>query len=394
MADKQETRWHGLDALRVVMTLTVVLFHSSLTYSDRDWGQLWPLKDPNAKSAFFDVVADLIHTFDMPIFFAIAGFSAASLYFQRGSEAMIKNRVLRLLVPFVLAWLALYPLVTFLFAYGNEVMAANPNAFSDTQHFIAHGGLLSELQTYHLWYLYLLMGYCTLFWLGARLLKIPAEAQSRGADALFGRLLGHPFAPLAFAPVTMATLLWMGLPYIDVTLSFVPKITVVVCHAVFFGFGWMLYRRRDRVPVMAARWRWYLGVAGALALIRGLHYLIFSRYLPLDRPDIFLSGVLTSGVLTWLCLFGLIGLFHTKFNGYMPRIRFLSEASYWIYLAHHPFTILLPILIAPLPWPPFLKVPFVFFGALSLTLLTYQLFVRRGFIGRLLNGRRHTRDAA
>ncbi len=86
--------------------------------------------------------------------------------------------------------------------------------------------------------------------------------------------------------------------------------------------------------------------------------------------------------------FGLMGLFRHFFSAENKRLRYMSDASYWLYLMHLPFVILLQIFTASLPLPAWLKIVLVTGVVTGVLLATYQWFVRYTFIGKILNGPR------
>ena len=71
-----------------------------------------------------------------------------------------------------------------------------------------------------------------------------------------------------------------------------------------------------------------------------------------------------------------------------PRLRYLSDASYWMYLAHLPLCILGQGLIRNWPGPALVKLPLLSVVLILILLLSYQLLVRHTWVGRLLNGPR------
>ena len=91
----------------------------------------------------------------------------------------------------------------------------------------------------------------------------------------------------------------------------------------------------------------------------------------------------------WFLAYGLIGIFLRHMDGPSRSWRYMADASYWIYIVHVPFVMLLPLLLAKVPLPGLLKLALVSVAAISLILVTYHYFVRPTFIGRQLNGRRH-----
>ena len=99
-----------------------VMLHSIISYGAVDYGAAWPYKDA-ATTGFADVAVIFIHVFRMPIFFVLAGFFAALLYVRRGTVGLLRNRATRIVVPFAVGWLLLYPAVLagFAFAAGGKL---------------------------------------------------------------------------------------------------------------------------------------------------------------------------------------------------------------------------------------------------------------------------------
>lgn len=77
-----------------------------------------------------------------------------------------------------------------------------------------------------------------------------------------------------------------------------------------------------------------------------------------------------------------------------PRIRYVSDASYWIYIIHLPVVMALQTAVAQVGLPWFVKYPLILLVAYPLTLVSYRYLVRYTFIGRLLNGRRRKGESA
>jgi peptidoglycan/LPS O-acetylase OafA/YrhL len=70
------------------------------------------------------------------------------------------------------------------------------------------------------------------------------------------------------------------------------------------------------------------------------------------------------------------------------KVRYLADASYWMYLAHVPLVMALQAALMHLEAPWWLKFPAVVLGACALLLWSYRLWVRPTWIGALLNGAR------
>ena len=86
--------------------------------------------------------------------------------------------------------------------------------------------------------------------------------------------------------------------------------------------------------------------------------------------------------------FAFMGLFRTFFARESSAIRYLSDSSYWLYLAHVPLVIGLQWLGRD--WPIFSAIKFALIGLVisGILLLSYQTLVRYTWVGKLLNGPR------
>jgi peptidoglycan/LPS O-acetylase OafA/YrhL len=71
-----------------------------------------------------------------------------------------------------------------------------------------------------------------------------------------------------------------------------------------------------------------------------------------------------------------------------PAIRYVADASYWIYIAHIPVLLMLQATFQPLDLPWFAKFPMTLGLSFALLFVSYELLVRYSFVGAILNGQR------
>ena len=86
--------------------------------------------------------------------------------------------------------------------------------------------------------------------------------------------------------------------------------------------------------------------------------------------------------------FGFIGFFRFFFAGQSRVVRFVSDSSYWLYLAHQPLIIALQIMLSDWDIPIIIKFPFICAITATILLVTYRYMVRYSFIGTILNGKK------
>jgi hypothetical protein len=162
-----------------------------------------------------------------------------------------------------------------------------------------------------------------------------------------------------------------------------PLPAVFIYYAIFFGFGALYFGANDRNAKLGKAFWWKLSMAILILFPVGLS----------------LQGAQTTGgrilftvmqvSYTWAMCFAMIGLFHRFCCTQRFWIRYLSDASYWLYLSHLPLVILLQFFVRDWAIPALLKFAFVCLVSTGFLLVSYQLFVRSTWIGVLLNGRRY-----
>ena len=239
----------------------------------------------------------------------------------------------------------------------------------------------------HLWFLW----YLVILVAGFLAVAIAADRihQWRGSTPRLGDALMWNPIPLSLgAHNVMADQL--GLQFGPATSTSIrPDWIIIAYYATFFAFGALLWGRtgsdgRPLVHTVGLGWSITLGAALIVALPVGLTLTDnaetgFATFL----------AVTVQGAYTWLMIFGLIGLFHRILRTERPAVRYLSDSSYWLYLAHLPLVIHLQGQTADWDINPYLKFAGLITVSTVTLLISYALLVRPTPIGQLLNGRRH-----
>jgi peptidoglycan/LPS O-acetylase OafA/YrhL len=376
--EPEQKRYHALDSLRASMMLLGIWLHTVVGYS-RQGG--WPYKDAHPTAAF-DWTLGLIHSFRMPVFMAMAGFFSALLWTRRGPSGFADNRVRRVLFPFVLGWLAVYPLSLWMAAYSKTGSAAAATGF------FVSGAFLSHLHPGHLWFLeYLLVLYLLAAVLVPLLERLPVDVLG-SADGLFRGLLQSPWRTVAFAVPNFLVLCTMRHGFLDDPPGFLPVPRIVLAYAVLFAFGWALYVNRDLLATFERdAWR---NVALAGAVVVGYVLVVGPREAAWGPAARFVRAGAVALLLAFVT-FGMTGLFLRYFSTERPLWRYLSDGSYWIYVVHMPVVMAFQLLLASAPIATELKVLVVVALSCVVLVASYDLLARPTWIGVLLNGRRSSR---
>lgn len=373
-------RIHSLDALRAVMMLLGLVLHTALAYVPELSSGEWPYQDRQA-SDWFGWLVSLIHVFRMPAFFAVAGFFASYLVEKRGTGAFLRHRLNRIGVPLVAGWVFLFPLtaVAWIFAASRSGVPLAPGPES--------GGV----DLMHLWFLYqlLILSAAVAFFRSAFLRFWPAGA-ARLAD-IARKLLARRWAFLVLVGITALTLAPSEAWELETDGTLLPPLRLLLAYGVFFVFGWLEHGRGGSFGHLRDRCLVRLG--GGL-FFHALYLAVVVPYLgmaPAEAPFAHGAGMVLLAVSMWLFVLGFLGLFRRWLDAPSPGWRYLSDASYWMYLVHLPLTVALPPLLAGWHAPGLVKFALALSAAFGITFVTYHYGVRSTWVGKRLNGRRYPR---
>ena len=381
-------RYHSLDRLRAVMMLLGLVLHTAINYFPfpvQEAEQIY--LDPQS-SPFFDYLVKFIHSFRMPVFFVIAGFFAAFLLESRGPRAFLRHRGARIGIPLIGAWIVIYPVTGGLAVWANTMSVGPPLTAAKS---VAMSDILDTILI-HLWFLYFLLIYCVVarFVVPLAQRTISAESRERLLD-VFGRTVHRVGGPILFAGPTAITLYPMKTWTFDPSAALLPSPYPLAAFAVFFVYGWCLYTRREVIAGFKAR-AWTHFVFGLVLHAMYLHPFHYGYGVQCAERD-HLLAVACLALSVWFLIYGFVGLFLRYLEKPNTTWRYISDASYWVYLVHLPITVALPPLLAGAAMPSGVKFSLVLGATAAISLVTYHYCARATLIGNQLNGRRHPRVA-
>lgn len=373
-----QVRLHALDALRAGALLLGLLVHSAMAFmagTENAWIVHDKGSSPLADLAFF-----VPHMFRMVLFFMIAGLFARLGIQRLGRRAFIKDRIKRIVLVFIGFWPVIMAgiIATAIVAQAAGFAVPPPPKA---------GGV----PLFHLWFLYVLTLFyaATLAGTALRLIKVdPAESVGGIGERLLASPLAAPVLAIPLAGAMLADprwLPWFGVPTPD---QFgLPGAGALAGYGCAYALGWWLAARLAMLGVWAERWRLNLGLAVGASAVFLWQFGLKPDFAPLHGPQRILAAT-SYGLGAWGWTLALTGLAQTYLNRPVREVRYLADASYWIYLLHLPVVMLLQVAVIRSDIPPAVKMEAVVLAATALLLGTYHLLVRRSWIGAWINGRR------
>lgn len=381
------TRYHALDSLRAIMMLLGIVIHAAVNYVNAPLST-YLLKDPNT-SRIFDALVFVIHSFRMPLFFILAGFFAALLAERRGMATMLHNRYKRIALPFLVFWLLLFPALVIIMLNGFHLMERG--SWGIDLALAPQDPDKPQITTMHLWFLhYLIIFYALSYPVHRALEKVSPDFRSAFLD-LAGKTLSRPAGLIILTiPIAVAGMFY---PYgvVEITGSFIPDAAQMLFHGIFFFVGWIIFLRSQVLSCFRQHYRRLLLLAVICCFISLVGLGLLTEGPDSSKKAALVMSSLFANLTTWLWCFGLTGLFLEKWHRFSPWMRYLTDASYWIYLVHIVFTTSFALIMFELPVHSTLKFLLNMTATSLICVLSYHYLVRSTFVGQFLNGKKYSR---
>ena len=358
------SRLYFFDNLRAFVIVLVVVLHTSIIYMTYapSW---WYVLDPDNSDVFAMLVL-LIDVPIMPILFFIAGYFALPTLQKRGVRLFLKEKFIRIGIPWMFGALFLAPLITYMIYFSRHV----PMGFLDFWR-TDFWGKMYQQSVY--WFLgVLLLMFVVLAWVYA-----------------WGDRLRRPqriVLPTGKVFVVFIALTAAG--FLLISLSFGPDAWWHNYFLVYQPARVPLYIGYFVLGLYADRHGWFtaggykseLGPWGCACVLSGLAYLAY-RWGVANTPDttllVKIGTALLFNVFCFTALITGVAFFQQKVNSAGAVWSSLAANSYGIYYVH-------PLLLYPLAYvfveislPLVVKVPALFLATILLSWAVSALLLRR-----------------
>ena len=346
-------RLHHWDFSRALYLVLGIPFHAAVIYS---LSHEWSVASPD-KSEILTWLADFIHGFRMPGFFLLAGLFSMMLIDRQGAWPWLKSRLVRLGLPLLFATLLIVP---FQISVEQAALAVNGTVpAADLPGLIAaelsHFG---EPWIAHLWFLWVLIAYC----IGLAMLQALSRGSLRARLEAFVTWIGDNRI-LSFA--AFAAICELAAHAQEVVVAASPYYGNAVInynlYVIYFGFGALVYASSKLNDLLLR--------PGPVAALAGVALVTFSQ---VPHTDLFTHTLkVMAAIFGALMIVGYISsLAHRHFNRPDARVCKLVDASFTIYLFHHPVIYVLATLFLMVDLPPVLEFAVI---ATSAGLISYAI---------------------
>ena len=278
----------------------------------------------------------------------------------------------------------------------NQVSKNKSNNLMNGYSRIVYEGLLGYLIfvpiLHHLWFLWFLL------WLVAGFVIFVKISKRMGLNRFLPeRIVLSPINLLLIIPMTAIPQIFMGsagsIPIFgpDTSTGLIPLPHLLMYYAIFFGFGALYFEYNDTNGKLGMYWWVMLPIALLLVFPASLLFTFGTlgheaenMELTLQRP----ISIMLQSAYPWLISFGLMGFFQKIMKQKNHLVRYLSDASYWLYIAHLPLVLVTQAILLHWNVHALIKVALILIVVNCILLFLYKTIVRHTWLGTLLNGPR------
>ncbi|WP_367143171.1 glucans biosynthesis protein MdoC [Pantoea stewartii] len=330
MSTKKPEREYFLDSIRACLMLLGVPFHVSLIYSSQSWAV-----NSHDASLWLTTLNDFIHSFRMQVFFVISGYFSYMLYLRYQPQRFLKVRLDRVGIPMLTA----VPLITLPQFFMLKAWTPKLSNWNNLSLYDKYNTLMWELIS-HLWFLLVLVLLTTLGMLTFRWLR----DQQRNID----------YQRVGWTKLALGLLLWAvlwgavrrAIFYAHPSLLGDALFNFAVMQCLFFLPFFMLGAlswKHQALKTLFVRANPLLYVGAVVMLVA----YIANQRLNSGEGWLYETDALISSMMGLCMLNVCYSLGHKWLNSHSPQIMYLVNASLFIYLVHHPLTLLYGIFMTP-----------------------------------------------
>lgn len=360
-------RQHHMDNLRALLMLSGVLLHSALFLVPLSLFIGWPVRNSTTSVSYFYLVV-IIFSWFLPLFYSLAGYFSHQLFDKYGYRHFIKHRLLRIGLPFLIAFclLSIFNGLSFIAYYKGGLVLNWHNAYM-------FFGFLGPL-----WFLFYLLLYYVIVLTLQILIKNLLQKISRLSQPLL----------IILGILLQFLVLWIfNNNIMNFPRSFTINPTFFFTYLIFYLYGWLLAILPNKLAWIT-RWCWLMSIIGFLLTFPAYAMMLHASLLQQYSVQFKWLMMLFNAIATWCITLGILGIFCRWFNGYSAILRYLTAASYWFYLTQVPIIAILQAYFSLLNLAEIFKLIYVFLFAIAIMVVSYALFVRKTWFGILLNGAR------
>lgn len=357
-------RNYGIDWLRAIIVLSIIPFHTLVIFNqDKNW--IMFVKD-TVNVPIFNGINFILGSFNMVILFLLSGMAILYSLKQRTSKTFLKQRFIKLLIPFLTGSILLNPIMTYFWTLNQ---GKTVNFMEHVRGFFTKNpgsldGLNGGYTPGHLWFILFLFLFSIIG------LPLFIYLSSEKSEPIRNALAHFFHMPMTILLLILPYGLLYAIPILEDKNPF--AYLFVVCIGCLFATD-------NRYLKALSRDKW---IYASLSVLIFIMYFIRKPFLGDGMSGYYVTGVIYIFARI-LPTFALIGIGNSYLNKKSKLLSYLSSASYPIYIIHLLIVTAVGYLVIPLPLLPIGKVLLIISISYILCFFLYELLRRTRYIGIL-----------
>lgn len=367
--NQQPERQYYIDWLRILLILSVFLFHVGMIFNT--WG--WHVKNDLQYGGIFQRIMAFLHVWRMPLLFLISG---AGTYFALGKRTLAQylgERFKRLFIPFLVGVFTLVPV---------QVYIEKATSYSSLLDFYPHmfEGIYpaGNFSWHHLWFIVYLFVIALLI---SPFLGMLRSARFAGFIRGIEGFLTKPFAlNILIVPLILSQVLLR--PYFELnTNDLIHDWASMAIYIIFFLTGFALLPHKNIIEAIRKQRLLFLAETVILSIVM---FWLPSRVGSEKMGDLIWD--VSSVYIALTCGITALGFakHHLNFDSKFRKLA--NEAIFPFYLLHQPVIVVVGYNVVGLSIPVLLKVGIIAFSSFAITAFLYWSLIRRLNFLRLIFG--------
>lgn len=369
IANQETERQYYIDWLRILLIISVFLFHTGMIFNTWDWH----IKNDILYGGALRRIMSFLHNWRMPLLFMLSGAGTFFALGRRRPGQYLIERTMRLLIPLIAGVFILVPVQVYIEKIDDysSLVAYYPHMFE---------GIYPEgnFSWHHLWFIAYLFVIALIV---SPFLNLLRSDRFRTLVVRAEGTLTKPFGlNLIIIPLLLSQIILR--PFFETgTNALVNDWASITFYVIFFLAGFILLPSKSISGAICSNRRLYLAETAVITLAM---YTVPSL-LQSERTAEIIYDVLAI-VMSWTCSLAAIGYAKKYLSMNSPLRKHANEAIYPFYLLHQPALVITGYLTVGLSIPVLLKVLIIMTSSLTLILSLYWFIIRPLNVLRVIFG--------
>jgi peptidoglycan/LPS O-acetylase OafA/YrhL len=362
-------RQYFIDWLRILLILSVFLFHIGMFFNT--WG--WHVKNPTQYNGLLIKTMIFLSEWRMPLLFLISGAGTFYALGKRSPGQYLGERFKRLFIPLLAGIFILVPV---------QVYLEKADQFSSLLSFYPHmfEGIYPEgnFSWHHLWFIVYLFIISLIISPFLKLLR--GEGFKRFSERL-ARFAKKPLALNVVVILIVGSELLLRPYFPDNTHALVDDWAAMAFYVIFFLSGFVLLSNKSIIESIRKQRNLYLAEATIATIVMFSSPQLFER-----GPALDLAWGLSSIFLAWSCGLAAIGYARQYLNRDSRFRKLANEAIYPFYLLHQPVILVIGFFLIKVQMPDLVRFLVLTASSFMISAILYWYLVRPFNLMRIIFG--------